>query len=147
MLSTGEILQAVLFFITMVLLTLTILSKRIFRFVNPKYLLTSFSVISLVCIFFIEGVTGHYLLKFYHYAGWNGYVLYLLLFFILISPFILTLFKIAKVIRFKAGYQEKAIAPIPTFENLPEENSFPLLIEDSQIDTTPPVASDKVTED
>ena len=75
--ETGIILQAVLVFITIVLLTLAIFSRRIFQSINTRYILFTGAGITVVCIFFLESVLSHYLLKFYHFAGWNGYFLFL----------------------------------------------------------------------
>ncbi|MEO8513904.1 MAG: hypothetical protein ABI543_10115 [Ignavibacteria bacterium] len=106
MLETNVILQVILVFSSLILLTLTFISPQVFRVINLRYLLLTAAGITVISFFFLESILSHYLLKFYHSAGWSGYFLYLSLFFIVIAPFIST------ILRTITKFQFKKIAPL-----------------------------------
>ncbi len=88
MLEISEILQALLVTLVMLLITLSIFSRKIFQGNNKKYFLFISCGVLFLSFISLEAVFQIYLLKFYLYFGWSAIILFLLLFLMIVSPFI-----------------------------------------------------------
>ncbi len=107
MISTSKILyeacsaQVVLVFITIIVITISLFSKKLLNSIVNKY----FNIISAVILFIsfasLEAVLLVYVFKFFLYMGWNAVALYLILFLIIISPFVILLYNTINNFPFK----------------------------------------------
>lgn len=107
MISISEIIykacssQLVLVFFTIIVITFSLFSNKMKNRLNNNI----FSIITSVIIFgtftTLEIVLLVYVFKFFLYLGWNAVTLYLILFFIMITPFAAILYNSIKNFPFR----------------------------------------------